>query len=344
MNKKVIILISSFIIIFCLTLIYILKNHELPDNNKTSVINSILKEEIDKKVNIKISALGDCTIGSDDNFGYKNSFYEVYDNNDSKYFFSNVVDIINNDDITIANLEGTFTDSKFKREKKFNFKAPKHYVDILKNGSIELVNVANNHTYDYNQSGFEDTLTTLTNASVNYAGYNAYYIYEKDDINIGFAGLACFEDRSCTRLIDEAIGNLKEKNVNIIIMSFHWGIESNYKQSAIQTYLAHYAIDKGVELVLGHHPHVLQGIELYKDKYIVYSLGNFVFGGNQNPRDKDSMIFQIEYEFINNVLNDTNINIYPVSISSQNNINDYKPTLLTDSEYDRVIKKYKKIV
>lgn len=291
------------------------------------------------EINISITAVGDCTIGYDTNFGYYKSFNEVYEQFGAEHFFSNVKDIFDNDDITVANLEGTFTNATIKREKAFNFKGPLEYVDILKKGSIEVVNIANNHIYDYNEIGYNETIETLNNANIEYFGFEKYYIFKKENINIGFAGIYCIEDKNCTKKIDEAINYLKEQNVNTIVLSFHWGIERSYKQSSIQTYLAHYAIDSGAELILGHHPHVLQGIELYKDKYIVYSLANFSFGGNKNPSDKDTMIFKVDFTYKNQELKETIIKIYPTSVSSIKNINDYKPTLLTGTEYERVMKK-----
>lgn len=88
------------------------------------------------------------------------------------------------------------------------------------------------------------------------------------------------------------ISRAKKNNAEIIIVSFHWGTERKYYPNSKQKSLGHYAINCGASLVLGHHPHVLQGIEQYKGRYIVYSLGNFCFGGNSNPKDKDTMIFQ----------------------------------------------------
>ena len=109
---------------------------------------------------------------------------------------------------------------------------------------------------------------------------------------------------------------------------------------AYQKDAAHAAIDAGADLVLGHHPHVLQGIEKYNGRYICYSLGNFCFGGNKNPSDKDTMIFQQTFTFENgNLLDDSNINIIPCSLSSSGKKNDYKPRVLKGSEKDRVMKK-----
>ena len=318
------------------------KKPNVGENVSETVNNKEENESNNAKTNdtdILLSAIGDCTIGYDDNFGYSNSFNDLYDKNGPDFFFSGVKQVLSNDDLTIANLETTFTEATVKNPKKYNFKAPPSYVDILTRGSIEVVNVANNHTYDYNEVGYQDTLKTLEKAGIPYFGYDYTYVYQKNDIKLGLGGIYCIEDRNCTKKIDKVLNILKKQDVEAIILSFHWGIEYDYDQSSIQTYLAHYAIDNGVDLVLGHHPHVLQGIELYKNKYIVYSLSNFSFGGNKNSRDKDSMIFQMKMIFSNKTLTNTNISVLPVRISTYDNRNDYRPRLVEGEEKIRILKK-----
>ncbi len=323
--------------------------NKINNNKESNPVNNqeekekLPEEEIEepevKTSTILLSAIGDCTIGYDDNFGYTNSFNDIYDKNGPDFFFSGVKEILENDDLTIANLETTFTEATVKNPKKFNFKAPPSYVDILTRGSIEVVNVANNHTLDYKEVGYQDTLKTLENANIPYFGYDYTYVYQKDNIKLGLGGIYCIEDKTCTQKIDKVIKLLQEQNVDNMIISFHWGIEYDYSQSSTQTYLAHYAIDKGVDLVLGHHPHVLQGIENYKGKYIVYSLSNFSFGGNKNSKDKDSMIFQMQLTYENQNLTDTAIKVYPVRISTYDNRNDYRPRLVDGEEKTRILKK-----
>ena len=104
--------------------------------------------------------------------------------------------------------------------------------------------------------------------------------------------------------------------------------------------MAHYMIDNGVDLVLGSHPHVLQGIEKYRGRYILYSMGNFCFGGNTDPADKDSMIFQQTFTFVNGELQqDDNIKIIPASVSGVSWCNNYQPVVLEGAEKQRVMEK-----
>ena len=131
---------------------------------------------------------------------------------------------------------------------------------------------------------------------------------------------------------------------DIVIISFHWGIEGRYQQTGDQRSLAHYAIDNGADMVIGHHPHTLQPIEVYKGRTIAYSLGNFCFGGNRNPKDKDSVILRQSFEFHGESLELLDIPepvVIPVSVSSVKDRNDYRPTVVEGANAERVIKKVK---
>ena len=132
---------------------------------------------------------------------------------------------------------------------------------------------------------------------------------------------------------------IKEKEPDLIIASFHWGDEGSPVPNETQIGLARLAIDNGADLVIGHHPHVLQGVEKYKGKYILYSLGNFCFGGNKNPKDKDTMIFKETFSFKNGKLYDDKASIIPCSVSSTGERNNFQPTPLSGAEFKRVKEK-----
>ena len=160
-------------------------------------------------------------------------------------------------------------------------------------------------------------------------------------VKVGLTGIyELAEHLGKKQQVKENIAALKEAGAELIIVNFHWGIELEYVPNETQKKLAHLAIDEGADLVIGHHPHVLQGIEKYKGKYIAYSLGNFCFGGNSNPQDKDTIIFQQTFTIEDGKLKeDDNINIIPCSVSSKSNINDYCPTPLEGDEKQRVLDK-----
>ena len=138
----------------------------------------------------------------------------------------------------------------------------------------------------------------------------------------------------------DTIQEVKNQGAQVIIVSFHWGTEKSNIPDDAQKTLAHLAIDQGADLVVGHHPHVLQGIEKYQGKNIVYSLGNFCFGGNKNPSDKDTMIFQQTFTVENGKLAEDDVtNIIPCSLSSESGYNNYQPMVLEGSEKERVLQK-----
>lgn len=303
------------------------------------IIRNIIKK--DDNVSVLVSAVGDCTIGSDPKYGSNGSFHSIWEQNlgDYGYFFRGVNSVLANDDLTIANLETTFTEATKGPSKTYHFKGPSHYSKILTAGSVEAVNIANNHINDYYQQGYDDTIETLMNSNISYFGESSAFIYEVKGIKIGLLGYSAFLYETIHEDIRRGIEYLKSKNVDLIFVSFHWGIEKKYRHNQNQTNLARWTIDNGADLIIGHHPHVIQGIEEYKGKYIVYSLANFVFGGNRNPIDKDSFIFQIEFILKNKEISGTNINIIPVSVSSQKGFNDFQPQILSGEDQSRIKEK-----
>ena len=299
----------------------------------------------DSLSNITISSAGDCTLGTDDTFSYDASLPAMIrkQNNDFSYFFKNMVDIFKNSDISTVNLETALTNSNSKVKKPgnitFNFKGKPEYSKILTLGSINAVNISNNHIYDYGSQGLLDTITSLKSENINFFGENNKWITEKKGVKFGFIGYMGFSDDSrLLSKIKKDIQDLKKQNC-IVIINFHWGSENYYIPNEVQKHIAHYAIDNGADLIIGHHPHVIQGLEQYKGKFICYSLGNFCFGGNNNPSDKDAYIFQAMFKFKNNTLVSTGIRVIPCSISSMKSYNDYCPTPMTGDKKQAFINK-----
>jgi len=303
-----------------------------------------MPEERPKIETIILSFAGDCTIGSDESYrGY--TFHKVYrDVKDPAYFFSGVSSIFSNDDYTFVNLEGVFTNETKKAEKEFRYKGPPEYCEILKKGSIEGVTLANNHTLDYLQSGYDETVKTLNEWGIDYINEDVYIIKEIKGAKIGFLGYKGWSnEKKSNQLLVKHVKEMRKQGVNYIIVNYHWGDMYTYKPNAQQKSMARFAIDNGADLVIGHHPHVLQGMEIYKGKSIVYSLGNFCYGGNKNPKDKDTIIFQqlITFNVTTNEIFKTESRIIPASISSRTDINNFQPVIAKGDEAERILSKYK---
>lgn len=295
-----------------------------------------------KTVSFTISAVGDCTFGTDENFAYEGSMPAKYDEvGDFNYFFENVKSVFEADDLTIVNFEGTLTDSTIREDKQFAFKADKSYAEILTDGFVEAANLANNHSKDYGEQSYNDTMDALDEAGITNFGYDRIAIKKVKGIKVGLVGTYVLADGLGVKdSMEKNIQDLKDEGAQVIIASFHWGEEKAEYPNDVQVELAHAAIDAGADLVLGHHPHVLQGIEQYKGKNIVYSLGNFCFGGNMYPSDMDTMIFQQTFTLKGGKLQEDNVtNIIPCSISSVEDYNNYQPTPAAGEKETEILNK-----
>ena len=318
------------------------KSQKAQENQDEETLDTVPVEEEDMGVSaqVTISAAGDFTLGTDENFDYSTSLPARYEEvQDPGYFLQNVKDIFASDDLTIVNLEGPLTTSEERADKQFSFKGDPSYTEILTNGSVEACNLANNHSKDYGIQGYEDTIANVEAAGIKTFGYERTAVWETNGVKVGLAGVyELAEGMDCQDDMTAAIQSLKDAGADLVIVSFHWGVEKENYPDETQQALAHAAIDQGADLVLGHHPHVLQGIEKYQGKYIVYSLGNFCFGGNKNPSDKDTMIFQQTFTLENGeVVEDDAINIIPCRISSEDDYNNYQPTPAEGEEAQRIL-------
>ncbi|MCD8199416.1 MAG: CapA family protein [Coriobacteriaceae bacterium] len=298
-------------------------------------------------VSFQVSAIGDCTLGDDVNYDSNTAFSTVYNDlalGKPGYFFKQVKKYTDSDALTIANFEGTLSTRGTREDKEFAFRGDPSYAKILKKGSVEAVSLANNHAFDYGDDAYEDTKTALDDEGIVSFGYDRNATYDVQGITVGLLGINVLNgyDDSVDLMKDD-IDQLKDEGCDLIIGMFHWGIEGDYAPDSEQVSMAHEAIDEGVDLVLGAHPHVLQGIECYNDRYICYSLGNFCFGGNDNPMDYNTMIFQQTFTFVGGVLvmddeNLEDIDVVPCSVSSSTSTNNYQPTPLTGKRAKSLLK------
>ena len=298
---------------------------------------------VSSPVSLTLSVVGDCTLGTDETFDYDTSLNAYYENYGAYYFLQNVKDIFSTDDLTIANFEGTLTDSDEREDKTFAFKAPASYASILTGGSVEAVNTANNHSHDYGDQSFNDTLAALDDAGIVHFGYDETAVMDVKGIKVGLVGIyELYDHLEREQQLKDNIAKVKADGAQLIVVIFHWGNETETVPDSNQTTLGRIAIDEGADLVCGHHPHVLQGIETYKGRNIVYSLGNFCFGGNSSPSDMDTMIYQQTFTIdADGVKKDNVTNIIPCSISSAayDGYNNYQPTPAEGDESTRILGK-----
>jgi len=314
---------------------------EVTQENKRE--DTIVKEPIKKT--ICISFAGDFTLGTDTKFAYDSSLPASFINSgiNYSYFMQNVSSRFSQDDYTLVNLETTFTDSEVKAPKHgdifYNFKGPKDYVRILTNGSIDGVTIANNHIYDYGKQGIKDTVNTLKKNNIDICGEGYKILKDIQGIKFGFLGYTGWEysNELKTKIIND-INELKNQGAEVVIPYFHWGIERSYEPYDVQQNLARFSIENGTNAVVGSHPHVIQSMEKYKGKLIVYSMGNFCFGGNSNPLDKRTFILQFKANMEDDKLVNFEYKVLPVMISSRSDKNDYIPTLATGENKTNILR------
>ena len=290
-----------------------------------------------------LSFAGDCTLGTHTTMMYYNKNFINLVGTNYDYPFQNVQHLFATDDCTFVNLESVFADSGTPADKKFTFRAPVHVAQVLTYGSVEAVSIANNHSYDFGEAGYQSTKATLDNLGVHYAEQRSTTVFTTESgLTIGFYALyAC----NINPQIDEmkaAVEQMLDQGAEIIVASVHWGEENWYSTTAKQRRIAHDLIDAGVDIVWGHHPHVLQKIEEYKDGYIYYSLGNFSFGGNHNPGDKDSAVLQMEIiRSPEGKISLGELTIVPCRLSRTTSYNDFVPTPYAEgsADYSRTMSK-----
>lgn len=239
---------------------------------------------------------------------------EHLDKDGLEYPFLGIQDILQRGDIRFCNLEapiGTYADT-LKSEKKYTFALPPRYRHAIKYGDFDIVSLANNHILDYSSHLADSTVHYLDELGIKQVGYghNSYeapgpVILERKGIRIGFLAYSMTFPRefwaspsSPGTAYPDAVnfGHLVqniEDEVDFTVVSFHWGAENSDSTKQYQQDFARKAVDMGADLIVGHHPHIWQGVEDYKDRLIAYSVGNLCFG-SFSPTALQSGLLEVE--------------------------------------------------
>lgn len=264
---------------------------------------------------------------------------------DDTYPFDNVKKIFAEKDILFGNLETVLSCEGEKEEKFAVINTKPENVEYLIKANFDVINIANNHILDLGITGFKNTINELKGKKINYIGggieKSNIAIIKKKSIKIGFIGYCSnmkIPNSISVNLLNEKIiineiRYLKEY-CDVIVVSLHWGIENVLYPSPKQIKLAHNMIDNGADIILGHHPHIIQGIERYKNGLIAYSLGNFNFDYNLSKSTQESFILSIAFD--KNGLQD--FEIIPVFIDEN-----YVPNLIKGSKKEILLKNISKM-
>ena len=292
---------------------------------------------------VALTFLGDCTLGGETKTARSPlGFARRIEENGMGFPLQGLLALTGEDDLTVANLEGVLTDRKLKKEKKqFNFSGPTAYTEILTRGSVECVTIANNHSHDYGEEGYADTKQALEAAGICWFGTDAPAFWESPEgVRIGFLGVNYSLTGNRYKRFAQQADQLRDLGCAAIITVMHAGTEYSYNPpDSYQKQIVDRAVKAGSCLIVGHHPHVLQGMELAGGVPVVYSLGNCSFGGTTYAKDSDALVLRAELSFEEGQLSGIRLTFYPISITSDSRHNNYSPVLLTGEEAERVLGK-----
>lgn len=298
-------------------------------------VQSNIRYEADGSIIVTITAVGDVTIGR--NVQSSSTIFKKElerQGGDKNFIFRNVKDILAGDDLTIVNFEGTLAEDysipREKRENSFLFLADPEYAQVLKDNSVEVATIENNHIDDFGTAGRVSTQKAIADAGVQWADEYHQTVYEVQGLKIAVLSYKTFDyyDTLYVKVPSE-VAAAKAEN-DLVIVCFHWGAEKDYAPNDRQKKLGRMTVDAGADLVVGHHSHRINPIEKYNGKYIVYSVGNFSFAGNSKPDDMSTFIFQTRFRIKDGEIIDNPFRIIPCRISSKTDYNDFAPTPYTE--------------
>ncbi len=309
-----------------------------------------------------ISMVGDCSMASNpDKKGWAIAYESVL-HGDMSYPFANTREYFVDDYLTIANMEGNLSDNYYSSIEWFTFLSPSSYAEILTQGGVDFVTLANNHTMDFGQNAYNDTCAALDRAGVARAGEDETYIFQTDD---GLkVGLYCIYNRltgnslsllssaqqeqqvaESKAMIAAGLQKLRDEGAEYTVACLHMGTEGSYETSDVQVDVCRSTIDAGYDLVYCTHGHRLQPMEEYNGGLIFYGLGNWTFGGHTNPGNGtdpaayDTVIARVTVCRRGSSAALESVEVIPCSISSSvdpetgalnaNSLNNYQPTPYT---------------
>lgn len=289
---------------------------------------------------IVITLGGDCVLGTREEWKeHPKTFDTMIAKKGYDWCFEIIKAPFMNDDISLINLECVLQEHSegHASGKQYTFRGDPAYTEILKAAGIEQVNIANNHYIDFSRSGRESTRAALTEAGIGFSGYTYRSIVEINDYQIGFAGCreTVFLDRR--EPVYNDLKYLKKQCCDVIIYSCHWGKEYSPTHNQAQIRMADYALKYGANIVVGTHPHCVQGIEARRGGVVLYSLGNLVFGGTHDLSTHDAFIAQAVLTFDNGKYQGVTLRLLPVLTSSERPGNNFKPEFATGKDYQRIM-------
>ena len=284
---------------------------------------------------LRITFVGDCMFASDHGTANEGSFNRMAQEQPPEYFLQDFSQLFHEDDFTVVNCECVLSDREDLQEKassgprSFWFKGPASNAEIFRAADVQFASVVNNHSHDFGQQGSDDTEAALEAVGV-LPGRRDVVTYAT--VKGQKLGVYCDELVSEDGVNDvlEKVREMQQADCDLIILYFHSGIEYATAPEVWIVRAFHTLIDAGVDIIVSSHPHVLQPMEVYNGKPILYSLGNFCFGGNLHP-PKDTVVYQAVYQLKKGKIGEREDVLIP-SATHEGDVNDYRPRIVTDEE------------
>ena len=248
-------------------------------------------DEPDGSFEIVVHFTGDVLIAENLDAGRAGGFNEYADREAPDYFLKNAAPYFESDDFTVVNLENVLSDRPLSPASKplpaYWFKSKTSNTEILTSSGVECVSIANNHTRDYGAEGLADTVAALETAGIEYGTEDRTVYFEKNGFKSAII-CSCLWNKGGTNSIIRRIKEAEAQS-DFQIVFFHGGKEAEHIPEQWKIEACRSLVDNGADVVVGAHPHVLQRAESYNGAKIVYSLGNFCFGGNRSPENRTAI-------------------------------------------------------
>lgn len=290
------------------------------------------------------------TLGGDAVLGTREAWWKLpeslpsyLDQYGMSYPFSGLYEVFAEDDMTLINLECVLkADSSGEdKDKLYRFRGLPGYTEALTGSSIEQVNIANNHYIDYGKAGQESTRAALEEAGMPYSGYGYAYVWDCKGHRVGFAGCRETTYRQNRSVISRDIEALQNAGCEVIIYSCHWGTEYSATHNDLQEEMAKEAVRAGADLIVGTHPHVVQGVAVIDHTPVLYSLGNLMFGGTHDMTTFDAALARVHLRFGEEGYEGLSLRMIPVltSGSAAEGKNDFRPVVAEGLDMSRILAK-----
>ena len=309
------------------------KSRPVPPPLLLNPVEKTAAQEEDPGFDIVLTFAGDVMLASFKNQTASGNFNDYVNKNEPSYFLQKVKPIFEADDLTLVNLENVLTDKVLPEREKAQASAYWYFsrtanTKILTESSVEAVSLANNHTGDYGPEGFADTKKAVQAAGLLCGTNDDTFYFEKNGYWIAFICHGLWNERQANDIISRI--HKAEENSDFQIVFCHGGTERIHAPEDWKKSAAHKLVDNGADLVIGGHPHVLQPREVYNGVEIIYSMGNFCYGGNKYPENRTILYQYTLHIGEDGKLESQSSEIIPCYVYTGNKGNDYCPAVIED--------------